>query len=131
MKELLEKEIQHDIVMAEEALYWIKPGKEILAGDKMFDVKRISRLGNGLVKVTGLFDEEETSLVKQFTEKQQQNNSKENRKIAQLIQVMQAIFDHAASKDFTSIPIASMHYQFNDNSIFPAITTILTPPPRS
>jgi hypothetical protein len=61
MKERLEKEMLHTIVVPKEEVAWFKYNKEIRVGDHLFDVKSYSEK-NGMVYFIGLFDTEETAL---------------------------------------------------------------------
>jgi hypothetical protein len=62
MKEQLENSLVQTILIAENKVHWIKPGKEINIDGKLFDI-RFFYLKNGYYHFTGLFDEEETALI--------------------------------------------------------------------
>src|SRR5215204_4648800 len=61
MKEKLEKELLHTITVSKDEVVWAIYNKEIIVGDKLFDVKSFSEEG-GLYFFIGLFDAEETAL---------------------------------------------------------------------
>jgi len=64
------------IHIAKKDLVWIRAGKEILVNDKFFDVKKY-HTKEGMVILTGYFDEEETMIIsihKKNTEKDNQDN---------------------------------------------------------
>jgi hypothetical protein len=62
MKEKLEKEISHTIVVPKNEVVWVRYQKEISIDAKLFDVKSFSE-ENGLCFFVGLFDAEESSLT--------------------------------------------------------------------
>ena len=61
MKERLEKEFLHTITVPKNEVVWAKYSKEIIVGDKLFDVKSFAEKA-GLFFFIGLFDTEETAL---------------------------------------------------------------------
>jgi hypothetical protein len=75
MKERLEKKSLLQIVVPENEIIWIKGNKEILLQGKMFDIKSIS-LHKDDYHISGLFDEKETELVKQWQQEQSSRNEK-------------------------------------------------------
>ena len=86
MKEKLEKEFLHTITVPREEVTWVKYNKEIIVGNKLFDVKSFSEK-NGLYFFTGLFDAEETAL-NDLLEKDTDDKN-ENELLGQLFQCLQ------------------------------------------
>ena len=87
MKEKLEKEFLHTITVPKEEVVWSKYNKEIIVGDKLFDVKSFSEKG-GLYFFIGLFDAEETAL-NDLLEKDTDDKN-ENDLLGQLLQCLQS-----------------------------------------
>jgi len=91
MKRELEAGKLTTITLKADKIYWVKKGKEITVGEKMFDVKKALSNSDGTVTFTGLFDDEET-LVKQLLKKsQEENNSKSSGQLLQLFRMMQSL----------------------------------------
>lgn len=86
MKERLEEEYLHVITVPKAGLTWVKYNKEIIIGDKLFDVKSFSEK-DGLYFLIGLFDEEETAL-NDLLEKG--TDDKKENELAQLFQWLQS-----------------------------------------
>lgn len=87
MKEKLEKELLHTITVPREEVSWVKYNKEIIVGDKLFDVKSSSEK-DGLCFFIGLFDAEETAL-NDLLEKDNDDKN-ENDLLGQLFQCLQS-----------------------------------------
>lgn len=56
---------------------WVKPGKEIQVGGKLFDVKSFKLIGSNIV-FTGFFDSKEDKLLRHAREIQQQKSKPDN-----------------------------------------------------
>lgn len=68
MREKLEEESLQTLVLEAAAVKWFEPGREILIGDRLFDIKETLAISNEHIAFTGLYDEDETRLVKQLNE---------------------------------------------------------------
>lgn len=86
MKQKLENEMLHTIVVPKKDVAWVKHNKEISIGNKLFDVKSYTDK-NGQIFFVGLFDEEETSLNKLMEKDTHKKNKNE---LAQLFQLLQS-----------------------------------------
>ena len=62
--ERLEKEHVQTVLIAAAEIHWVKSGKEILIGYRLFDVKEYHANETSII-VTGVFDNEETAVKKQ------------------------------------------------------------------
>jgi hypothetical protein len=71
--EKFSKEILQTITVSSAAVYWIKPGKEILFDGKLFDVKYYITRGSSIF-LTGFFDDKEDKLVQQMVKLALQKN---------------------------------------------------------
>src|SRR4030095_8550507 len=87
MKQKLEKEFLHTITVPREEVTWVKYNKEIIVGDKLFDVNSFSEK-DGLYFFIGLFDAEETAL-NDLLEKDT-GDKNENELLGQLFQCLQS-----------------------------------------
>lgn len=130
MKERLEEKMLHTIIVAANNIHWVRPGKEIMTEGRMFDIKQTTPLPDGTVQFKGLFDDEETLLTRQLQQKQQEDNSKGNKQIVQLFQLMQALPESAPEKSSDQISHAGFQPAF-DMALLPSpCKNILTPPPQ-
>ncbi len=119
----------HTVLIPKNELRWVKPGKEIIVDEKMFDVKSITETDNGFYRVTGLYDYEETSLKGLMKKRKQDADENGNKQLVQLLQLMQTTVDEtsvcAAADSFIKI------FPFLSPGILPSpFTSILTPPPQ-
>ncbi|MBL7746484.1 MAG: hypothetical protein JNM19_03605 [Chitinophagaceae bacterium] len=129
MKEQLEEKMLHTVRVPAGSVRWVKPGKEIWLGDKMFDIKS-SLLENGDYIFTGLYDEEETLLVKQMQTNQQEEKRTGNKLLAQLFQLLQTPCD---SQPLEATPELVDILSQNDNKKYDLSSSfldIITPPPQ-
>jgi hypothetical protein len=131
MKHHLEQKMLHTIVLAEKDVKWFKPGKEIVVEGKMFDIKSARYQDDGFVVFTGLFDEEETLLVKQLQQKQQDENSNGNKQLVQLLHLAQSLPDEDPADECNWQIISANPFAVYTPSLPNAYTRILTPPPQS
>jgi hypothetical protein len=66
MQETMEQAALHTLHVPESSAQWTKSGKEIRINGKLFDVKW-HRASDGMLTVTGLFDEEEEQISKSLS----------------------------------------------------------------
>jgi hypothetical protein len=130
MEERLENEMLHTLVIPKNELRWVKPGKEIILGENMFDIKTMTDQGNGMLLVTGIYDYEETSLVLQMNKSQDQENSKGN-KLVQLVQLMVTIPAPDPNEHFFFSRSLNDWSQKNTPGLSSSFKNILTPPPQA
>ena len=131
MKKQLQGNMLHSLVMSKEHLIWVKPGKEILVGDKMFDIKTIGYRADGTVHITGLFDHEESFLYAQLKKTRKDETNRNNRQLVQLFQLMQALPQNLTEQDSSTLPIALQRPRYSENLLPSPFHSILTPPPQS
>lgn len=72
MQEKMEQAALHTLHVPESSVQWTKTGKEILINGKLFDV-RSHTSSEGMLTVTGLFDEEEEQITKSLSAHQNPN----------------------------------------------------------
>lgn len=126
MKEKLETDKLQTIVLPEEKVIWMDK-HEIWVNEHMFDIHS-KELVNGVYTFTGLYDEDETELVKK--ERQATGNSNEQNKIlAHFFKQLPAFYD--ATTEDHSIPVSNYSFNFfaSTHSIR-QYKEIVTPPPQ-
>lgn len=131
MKEKLAKEILVHIDLPASDIIWVKPGKEIVVNGRMFDIHSLKYSNDGIVHITGLYDEEETVLKRNLRETQKKNDTQKNKQLTQLLQQILAIPSSLPATAY-KFEIKSGHlYPSNDNIVPSPFKIILTPPPKS
>lgn len=129
MKEKLEQSSLHTISVPENEIHWMKTGKEILVDGKMFDVKSYS-VNNGFYFLKGLFDDDETILVKQIENSTRQNNESGSRLLVQIFQLLQSIYPENHDMNITINDSNEYEYYRKPSNIISQFKTIPTPPPQ-
>ena len=89
MKEKLETSLLQTITINEKDVVWMDD-HEIWVNEHMFDI-HTKKLENGIYTFTGLYDEEETNLVKKHKDTTEKNNE-ENQLLSSLFQLLQSAF---------------------------------------
>jgi hypothetical protein len=89
MKEEMEKQCLHTITLQQQEFHWVEEGKELWVNNRLFDVKSF-HVENGTYSFTGLYDEEETSLVKSLQQNEGQRNTPENKLLTEFFQLLNA-----------------------------------------
>ena len=130
IKEKLETELLHTIILPENDIVWIKKNKEIRIGKDLFDVKTILKENNKII-ITGVFDHEETE-IEQSLGHLSGNSNNPNPILIKLFSLLQNIFSGTGGfeiqYDFTS-PIEN---KFDFTPSLPELPhTVITPPPQA
>jgi hypothetical protein len=73
VEEKMSTAVLQSINIAKADIVWVRNGKEILVGDKYFDVRHFEMNGE-MVTLSGYFDSEETELVSAFKKYTDDNN---------------------------------------------------------
>jgi hypothetical protein len=128
MKEKLEISLLQTITINEKDVVWMDD-HEIWVNEHMFDIQT-KKLENGIYTFTGLYDEEETNLVKKHKDTTEKNNEK-NQLLSSLFQLLQSVFieDDANSLN-TDLIMAEYRPLILQHMASPFIN-ILTPPPQA
>lgn len=129
MKEKLEEEILHTILVPQAAVQWVKYEKEIRIDGKMFDIKSFT-IKNGDYIFTGLYDDEETALNNYLQGNLNQKKDAGNEALSSLFKMLQSTY-HGGSDDIlvsTGIPIPYSPFILRHMSS--PFKNILTPPPQ-
>ena len=130
MMERLEQEMLHTITLAEKDIQWVKEGKEILISGRMFDIKNIQYNADKTIMFTGLFDDDETALVKAVRTSQENDNNNTGKLLVKLLQLTTSTPNNL----FTDIILPPLFI----NNFYPVLEQrlpaeyfgILSPPPR-
>lgn len=128
MKEKMESEQLHTIVIADNEIHWAKAGKEIWFEGKMFDIKS-SESKDGFTTFKGLFDNEETLLKQNLKKSWENNQTKQSQLFAQLFHVLQNIYFSNSDKDWTEATNELSTNSFSSPNILSPFLEIPTPPP--
>ena len=131
MKEELEEKVLHSITLKSSQIHWIREGKEIAVGNKLFDVKSITYKKDGTAVIRGRFDEDETALVQQLQKNQKENNSQGAKQLAQLFQLMLVMPESPPENNSLSFLLSSTRFPEIEPAPVAAFKTILTPPPQA
>ncbi len=91
MKERMENEVLHVVAVKTNEIIWEKKGKEIVIGDRMFDVKSYTIKGNVTIFL-GLYDEEEASLKSLVNSEMSKQSKKNNTIISEIFQLLQSFY---------------------------------------
>ena len=130
MKERLENSLLQEIVVPAASLQWIKPGKEILVDQQLFDIKSIRYDQNGNALIRGLFDEKETLLIKQLRKDVDQQNSKGSRQNISLFKTIQSLPEYTAFNFSAPVRLTDPASIPGAGDLPAACLRILTPPPQ-
>ena len=130
MKESLEQKLLQTITLSKNEVQWVKPGREILVENKMFDVKSFI-IEKGYYKFTGLFDHEETVLINDLKNNFKNTDERGSSLLASFFQWLQSVSATDpcdpvfVMKDSESIScLIYIHISF-------PFKTIPTPPPQT
>ena len=129
MKEKLELEMLHTIVVPEAEVKWVKYKKEIHVNDKMFDVKSFT-LKEGQYIFKGLYDEEETALNSYFEKSTDQKNEREVQILSELFKILQSIYHGDPDQAVITTNISNVYSPLILHHISSPFINILTPPPQ-
>ena len=128
MKEKLETSLLQTITINEKEVVWMDD-HEIWVNEHMFDIQT-KKLGNGIYTFTGLYDEEETNLVKKYKDTTEKNNE-ENQLLASLFELLESPFiENDANSLLSDLIIIEYRPLILQHMSSPFIN-ILTPPPQA
>lgn len=127
MKEKLETSLLQTITIKEKDVVWMDD-HEIWVNEHMFDI-HIKKLENGIYTFTGLYDEQETNLVKKHKDTTEKNNE-ENKLLSSLFQLLHSAFiEDEANLPITDLIITAYSPLILQHVSYP-FKNILTPPPQ-
>lgn len=129
MKERMEEQMLHIVTLDNNDIHWAKKGKEIWVNGKLFDIKSFEQI-NGKTIFCGLYDEEETSLNKTFSENWKKDLSGQTSLLSQLFQCFQNLFFKQVAEISTLTDKKSCLFPISTVRLVTQFKTILTPPPQ-
>ena len=128
MKEKLDKSLLQTIIINENKVVWMDD-HEIWVNEHMFDIHS-KKLENGIYTFTGLYDEQETKLVKKYNDSREKHNG-EDQLLTRLFSCLQNVF---YSETLVS-PGLIIKTARSNTFLSPALTKpfrdLLTPPPQA
>jgi len=128
MKERLEKERLHTVVIPGSEVQWVKYKKEIRVHGKMFDIKSFN-VKNDKYTFTGLFDEEETALNDFLKEKA--HNEQENHMLASILKMLHSVYAVDENTPLVTGRIPRVYSPLILQHTCSPFKNILTPPPQA
>lgn len=126
MKEKLETHSLHTIVIPANEVIWVKK-HEIKIRNRMFDIKT-SKLENGVYTFSGLYDDEETSLIEK--ERHAQGKKNEQNRLLTLVFKSFPSFCNRTYESPAPLLIQKMYGEYLSSTIPSLFREILTPPPQ-
>ncbi len=127
MLEKMEKAELVSIRVKADNIQWVKPGKECVIGDEMFDVKRIKQEGELLV-LTGLYDVKEKEL-KKLAAAHSQEQSKQSGYTIKLLSLVLITPEQVSVQPITA-SLSKSYPLFNRTLHINPYIGFITPPPR-
>lgn len=114
--EKFSKEKLQTITVSSSAIFWVKPGKEILYQGKLFDVKSyITKDGN--ISLTGFFDHKEDKLVQQIVKLAMQKNKSDhplNQQVIEFLFFQAFIIQHDLCSDISWKSVSRQYHRFDE-----------------
>ncbi len=127
MKEKLETSLLHTIRINEKDVVWMDE-HEIWINEHMFDIHS-KRLENGIYTFTGLYDEQETMLVKKYNNTTEKNNEEDQLLTCVFICLQNIFYDEAPG--YAGLISKSSHsITFLTPALARPFRDLLTPPPQ-
>ncbi len=127
--EQLEHAAAIQIELPADAMHWVKPGKEIRYQGHYFDVFSYQSTLYGTVVLTGIYDDTEDALEKQFHQQTNQQTQKRSGQLTQFLQQLLFIDNQTSWRNELLDQLAKQTPTLIQ-SILPVIfLTVSTPPP--
>ena len=126
MKDKMETDKLQKIVLQEDKVVWMDK-HEIWVNEHMFDIHS-KKLEKGVYTFTGLYDEEETELVKK-EKKAAENNNEQSKLLVHFFKLL-PVFCHIATENL-NISASNNSFNFLDSQhSVSQYKEIVTPPPQ-
>lgn len=127
MRKELDRQSLVTIKVDQENFSWIDEGREMMIGGRMFDVKSFE-LENGVYTVNGLFDDEETALLKRMQENREDETSNGNNVLAEFFG-LEGTNDQQLGDDLPIYTTRKLYPSYITSTSIKHVA-IITPPPR-
>ena len=118
------------VLIAAAEIHWVKSGKEIVIGNRLFDVKEYHATATSIT-ITGVFDNEETTIQKQANDLWHQQKNKQGIFLLKAFQVLANTYFQQHNDYLEAILPATTVYAkeafYSETNIF---INIPYPPPR-
>jgi hypothetical protein len=130
VKARMSKKPLHFITISLDKQKTLKAGDEIVINGTMFDIEGVLKNADGTVLLKGHFDEEETKLLQQFANSQQEKESEESASVAPFQSFQFTFSFHSPFLIATNIALSQWALPCNENMLPHIFKDILTPPPK-
>lgn len=118
------------VLLAEKDINWVEEGRELAIAGEMFDVQSITRLPDGMVELTGVFDERETQLNKELEMHLKMKGV--HKAILSMIAAIQAVVaDPVQPEEPVLSEIAACFHTAGQFSLSFFKGDVITPPPQT
>lgn len=125
----MEVAVLRKIVLPEKDINWVEEGRELAIDGNMFDVQQITRLPNGMVELTGIFDERETQLNKELEKHQKMKGV--HKALLSTIASIQAVMADPVHPETPVLSDITTSFSTADHfSLCPFKGEVITPPPQ-
>lgn len=131
MEERMERSALHTIHASVQNIVWVKPGKEVEVGGRLFDVKSFTISGN-TITLTGLYDHEEqvlkSDLLKLFSDKK--NSTTPLSHLVLKFFTITAVHDYySVIPQVTETAVSNKFIVYAD-ALASRVRAVVTPPPN-
>ena len=130
MKEKLENQMLQTVTLKKADVVWVKSNTEINLNGRMFDIKSMTE-ENDLIIFKGLFDDEETAIVK-FVEKSSNNGTtNQQSSMSSYFQLFLTVYKSTSTIEYKNI-LKDIHcFRIENNlTIMKQLQQINIPPPK-
>lgn len=125
----MEVAVLRTIVLPEKDINWVEEGRELAIDGNMFDVQQFNRLPNGMIELTGVFDERETQLNKEL-EKHQKMKGVHKAILSTIASIQAVVADPVQSETPVLSEITTCFSTADHFSLCPFKGEVITPPPQ-
>ncbi|MDD2792637.1 MAG: hypothetical protein PHD73_05625 [Sediminibacterium sp.] len=125
----MEVAVLQKIVLPEKDINWVEEGRELSIDGNMFDVQQINRLPDGMIELTGVFDERETQLNKELDMHLKMKGV--HKAILSTIASIQAVVADPVESEAPVLSEITNSFSTADHfSLCPFKGEVITPPPQ-
>lgn len=130
MEEKLEKEYLQTISIPVSDVKWYRENKEIIVGQKLFDVKSVI-YRDGIASFTGLYDDQETNIKTQLEnlELEEDENAK-NESAINLISIL-LFKGEDLNPDWSLNQLSAQYIDFSNEHLISPVISTPAPPPKA